>query len=348
MLERIPKPIFILALLAVFALGLAFATNGIIARKLSVAPDRLAAAERGAAGRSEESGGATDKAGAEGQGGPGQADVSTGQVGERKAGRTRRLNWFLDPIVRRNLFDSSNALAGKPASTGGTPSDDEARKSDLDVVLIATSSASDAVWSTALMAVAGATPELYRIGDGVLDAELVAIEDPWLDSDGLHHPGRVIVVRDAEREYIEVGGKPKAGARRKGGKSGTASKKPKKRSGRHKWDGITDLGGGKYQVDQSEIDYALANLDKLSREARIVPNFQDGAPNGFKVFSIRRTSALRKMGLKNNDVLTSVNGFDLSNTEKALEIYSKLQSDKNFSLEVLRNGEPQTLEYTVQ
>jgi general secretion pathway protein C len=54
------------------------------------------------------------------------------------------------------------------------------------------------------------------------------------------------------------------------------------------------------------------------------------------------------MGLKNNDVLTSVNGFDLSNTNKALEIYSKLQSDKNFTLEILRNGEPMTMEYSVQ
>ena len=92
----------------------------------------------------------------------------------------------------------------------------------------------------------------------------------------------------------------------------------------------------------------MANLDKLSREARVVPNFSDGAANGFKVFSIRRTSALRKMGLKNNDVMTSVNGFDLSNSSKALEIYSKLQSDKNFTLEILRNGEPMTLEYSVQ
>jgi type II secretory pathway component PulC len=54
------------------------------------------------------------------------------------------------------------------------------------------------------------------------------------------------------------------------------------------------------------------------------------------------------MGIKNNDVLTAVNGHDLSNTEKALEVYGKLQSEKSFSLEVLRNGEPMTLEYEVR
>ena len=96
------------------------------------------------------------------------------------------------------------------------------------------------------------------------------------------------------------------------------------------------------------MKYALDNLDKMAREARVVPNFADGKTNGFKVFAIRRNSALRNMGLKNNDVLTSVNGFDLSNTEKALEIYSKLQSEKSLSLEVLRDGQPVTLEYDIR
>jgi general secretion pathway protein C len=86
----------------------------------------------------------------------------------------------------------------------------------------------------------------------------------------------------------------------------------------------------------------------MAREARVVPNFADGQTNGFKVFAIRRNSALRKMGLKNNDVLTSVNGYDLSNTEKALELYGKLQAEKSFSLEILRNGEPVTLEYNIR
>jgi general secretion pathway protein C len=334
MLDRLPRPVFILVLLALLAQGLAFGTNAIVARKLSVAPDRLAAVTRpgadpaGAERAAEDNGGATAFE-------PGS---------KRGANLTRRLNWFQDPIVHRNLFDSANALAGKKDTEGSGDPEDEAQKSDLDIVLIATSAASDRTWSTAMMAVSKGPPNLFYMAEVVLDAEIIEINNPWLDSASVHHPGRVVFLRDGQREYIDIGGTPKAGARRKG----AAKKTAKKRGGRHKWDGISSLGGGKYSIEQSEIDYALANLDKLSREARVVPNFADGAANGFKVFSIRRTSALRKMGLKNNDVLTSVNGFDLSNTNKALEIYSKLQSDKNFTLEILRNGEPMTMEYSVQ
>jgi len=340
MLDRLPRPVFIMTLLAMLALGLAFGTNAIVASKLSVAPERLAAAARPETDPSKAANDDTIQAGR-----------ATSSNRATKAGRkgsiTRRLNWFSDPIVARNLFDSANALAGKEDTPKTSDPESEAQRSDLDIVLIATSAASDPAWSTAMMVVSSGAPALFYMGDVVLEAEVIEIHNPWLDSSSVHHPGRVVFLRDGQREFIDIGGKPKAGARRKGGTDKKKDKK-KKRGGRHKWDGITDLGGGKYGIEQSEIDYAMANLDKLSREARVVPNFSDGSPNGFKVFSIRRTSALRKMGLKNNDVMTSVNGFDLSNSSKALEIYSKLQSDKNFTLEILRNGEPMTLEYSVQ
>ena len=341
MLDRLPRPVFILLLLALVAQGLAFGTNALIARSLTVPPDQLAALSAPTAAETTEGSVAA---------GAGNTGVSSGAKESRsKPNLTRRLNWFQDPIVRRNLFDSANALAGKSDVIPEGDPGAAAQKSDLDVTLISTAAASDPAWSSCLLAVSGGQPTLYYTGDIVLEAEIVEIYAPWLDSASVHHAGRVVFLRDGQREYVDVGGTPKAGARRKS--STTAKKKKKKdkkRGGRHKWEGIHDLGGGKYSVEQSEIDYAMANLDKMSREARIVPNFQDGAPNGFKVFSIRRTSALRKMGLKNNDILTSVNGFDLSNSSKALEIYSKLQSEKNFTLEILRGGEPMTMEYSVQ
>lgn len=332
-------------MLAVFALGLALATNALVARLLTVDADKLALASRRgtAVAASSPAEGGDEATGGE------TADAELAESSRSSSQRPRRLAWYQDPIIRRNLFDSANALSGIPEGGPKEGSgDDDGAKSDLDAVLISTAVASDPVWSTALISVASGPKEVYRHGEALLTATIVDIRSPWLDEDGSHHPARVVVIRDGNREFIEVGEAPKPGARRKDGKDSKAKAKPKKTSGRHTWDGIHDLGGGKYSVEQSEIDYALSNLDKLSREARIVPNFADGSTNGFKVFSIRRNSALRKMGLKNNDVLTSVNGFDLSDTEKALEIYSKLQSDKSFSLEVLRNGEPMTLEYSVQ
>ncbi len=343
MLDRVPRPIWILSLLAMIALGLALGTNALVARLMVVDAGRLAAAHDAAPG-------AVARSTPDGEGAPTGETVAADTSSSRRdrAKRPRRLNYFQDPILRRNIFNSA-AGPEAPTPAPGGPEGPDVPKSEIDAVLISTAVASDPVWSTAIVSVASSGAEPYRIGDPIADATVVDIKAPWLDIEGTHHPARLIVLRDGQHEYIDAGGKPKAGSKRKPKKEDGDKKKKKKRtSGRHTWDGIHDLGGGKYSVDQSEIDYAMGNLDKLSREARVVPNFADGQTNGWKVFSIRRNSALRKMGLKNNDVLTSVNGMDLGDTEKALEVYSKLQSDKSFTLEVLRNGEPTTLEYTVQ
>jgi general secretion pathway protein C len=326
-----------LLLLAVFALGLALGVNGLFAKLLTVDPARLAAAT--AAPESSDSTPATS-ADSEGK----DASLTHSAKPVSRAERSK-LSYFLDPIMKRNIFDSTATAAGAGSGDAGDGADGDARKSELEVTLIAVAVATKPIWSTALISTGVGMVQLYQIGDPLLTAVVHDIQRPYLSEDGKHHPARVVVMRDGTLEFIDAGGPARKGKKAKK----TAKKKnAKKKGGRHKWTGIRKTGDNKYTIEQSEVDYALGNLDKLSREARVVPNFQDGATNGFKVFSIRRNSALRKMGVKNNDVLTGVNNFDLSNTQKALEIYSKLQTEKSFRLDILRNGEPMTLEYDIQ
>jgi general secretion pathway protein C len=335
MVERIPRPIVILALLAIFALGLALGTNAFFARQLTVSPERLAAAKAGAPASR------TATVAAEDGTGDGSAELALSTDAKAPRTRARKVGFWKDPIVRRNIFDSTNALAGKPPEGPKDPNaDGEVDKvSEIEATLIATSVASDPIWSTALISTEAGV-NVYRIDEEILDATIKDIQRPTLE-----RAARVIVLRGGELEYLEAGGKkkkkPASGATKKG------KTKPKK-GGRKTWDGIKKTGDNKYDIPEDDVKYALDNLDKMAREARVVPNFADGQTNGFKVFAIRRNSALRKMGLKNNDVLTSVNGFDLSNTEKALEIYSKLQAEKSFTLEIMRNGEPVSMEYDIR
>jgi general secretion pathway protein C len=334
MLDRIPRPVRILAILAILAFGCAMLANFGFAKLLRVDPARLAEIRSGL------------KA-------PSPAAVAEAEANEgpkaktpKRAAGPKRLDYFQRPIVERHIFNS----AANPLEVVEEPEPGEDLiPSEIDAVLVATSVASPAMWSTALLAVQSGPPELFRIGEKVLEAEIVEIYGPWLDRNGNHHAARIIVKRNQQREYLEVGEAKRKTGGRKVASADKEDAKPARPAvpGRHDY-AIKECGDNRFCVPQGDIDYALANLDKMAREARVVPNFADGQTNGFKVFSIRRNSALRQMGLKNNDVLTGVNGFDLSNTEKALEIYSKLQNEKSFTLELLRNGKPMTMEYSVE
>ncbi len=105
--------------------------------------------------------------------------------------------------------------------------------------------------------------------------------------------------------------------------------------------------GGKIVLDQKEVDDALQNLDKLTQEVRIVPNFQDGKPAGMKVLSIKPGGLASKLGIRRGDVLEKVNGQELD-IKRGMELFSTMKDSKNFSLDVTRGGKNQTLEYEIK
>lgn len=110
---------------------------------------------------------------------------------------------------------------------------------------------------------------------------------------------------------------------------------------------IKKTGENSYEVGQGDIDKALNNLSDLSTQARIVPAFEGGKTIGFKLFSIRPGSLYSKVGLQNGDVITRINGYEMSSPEKGLEIYTKLKDAKSVNVDLKRRGKPMTLDYAI-
>lgn len=106
-------------------------------------------------------------------------------------------------------------------------------------------------------------------------------------------------------------------------------------------------GPGKFTVDQREIDEAIQNLDKLYTDIRAVPNFQGGKVSGMKILSVRGDSLFAKLGLRRGDVLQKINGIELD-VKRGFEIFNQLKDQKNLTLDLIRQGQPTTLEYEIR
>ncbi len=113
-------------------------------------------------------------------------------------------------------------------------------------------------------------------------------------------------------------------------------------------DGIRKISETEFIVSESEVARAMENLNVLATQARIVPSFQNGKSNGFRIYSIKPGSLYQKIGIKNGDILQRVNGLEIDSPEKALEVYSKLRSEKSITIDVLRRGQKTSLDYTIQ
>lgn len=112
--------------------------------------------------------------------------------------------------------------------------------------------------------------------------------------------------------------------------------------------GITMVSDTNYNVSRGLLDKVLSNQSELMRAARIIPFEENGRTVGVKVYGIRRSSLLGKLGIQNGDVLRTINGFDLSSPDSALEAYTKLREMDQFSIAMVRRGQARTMEYSVK
>ncbi len=107
---------------------------------------------------------------------------------------------------------------------------------------------------------------------------------------------------------------------------------------------LSSLKGG--FVSDSDINSALSNLPVTLQQARAVPYFKDGASIGLRLFAIRGGSIYEKLGLINGDILLKLNGVSLSDTSQLTDIISKIEENKESTLDVERERTRFSVHYT--
>jgi general secretion pathway protein C len=103
-----------------------------------------------------------------------------------------------------------------------------------------------------------------------------------------------------------------------------------------------------YVVDQKAVDESLENPRNILTDARLLPRMVNGEQEGFVMKEVRSGGIYDKLGLRNNDILLSVNDLQLENPEAALKAFTALRGMNRIELDVLRNGRKMTLTYTLR
>lgn len=106
--------------------------------------------------------------------------------------------------------------------------------------------------------------------------------------------------------------------------------------------GITRVGPGSATMSRESRDLILSNLAILARSARAVPANDNGAL-GFRLFGIRSGSVLAALGLRNGDLLKSINGRPTTTPQEVLAAYAGLRGASSWTLSISRRGADMTL-----
>ena len=105
---------------------------------------------------------------------------------------------------------------------------------------------------------------------------------------------------------------------------------------------------GTHTISRDVVENSINNMAQMMSEVRIMPFMRDGKPEGFRVSQIKPDSLFRSMGFQNGDVLKNINGQDILTAEDVMKAYTTLRESSNFSVTVLRNNQPRTLNIRVR
>jgi general secretion pathway protein C len=112
--------------------------------------------------------------------------------------------------------------------------------------------------------------------------------------------------------------------------------------------GIQKVGPNEFNVDRGVVDKILENQAELMRQARIVPEQENGKVVGIRLYGVRPDTLLGTLGMENGDRLEKINGFDMASPEKALEAYARLRTADHLTVSVNRRGQPTNIDFNIK
>ncbi len=112
--------------------------------------------------------------------------------------------------------------------------------------------------------------------------------------------------------------------------------------------GIVKISANEFNVDRGVVDKILENQADLMRQARIVPEQENGKVVGIRLFGVRSDTLLGVLGMENGDRLQTINGFEVASPEKALEAYARLRTADKLTIQLNRRGQNMNLDFNIK
>ncbi|MCU7804298.1 MAG: type II secretion system protein GspC [Candidatus Thiodiazotropha sp. (ex Lucinoma annulata)] len=84
---------------------------------------------------------------------------------------------------------------------------------------------------------------------------------------------------------------------------------------------------------------------KIFEHVRFVPVRSREGMKGYRVLPQKNRELYNQLGVRPSDLVTSVNGIPLSNDKEAMKLIEKLKNAQSIQVEIVRNGQPQSLSF---
>ena len=111
---------------------------------------------------------------------------------------------------------------------------------------------------------------------------------------------------------------------------------------------VERLADNRYSIDEAGVTQLTTNINQYMTQVRLIPFFEGNKSAGYRIAAIRPGTTFEQLGFQGGDVLQQVNGLDVSSPEKLYTIFQNLKDEKKVSVNILRQGQKNTLTYEIR
>jgi general secretion pathway protein C len=227
-------------------------------------------------------------------------------------------------IVEQDIFGSSlrtnKSLQGDNGVSPALSAEEE-----LGIALLGTVAGSPEISRAIIKDLETNELSLYKIGDTVATAHIESIEK---DVVVLLHQGQRKILKLGTRESKRQDIDSAQGALSRNAAQGVETNPPAK--------------------SQSTVGDKLRDIEIMLTKAVIEPYAIDGQVEGLRITGLENIRGAEEIGLKNGDIIRTVNGHRLTSKQKAYQIFKKARSQEALNIELLRDNETKTLSFSLK
>ncbi|WGL59296.1 PDZ domain-containing protein [Pigmentibacter sp. JX0631] len=234
----------------------------------------------------------------------------------------------LSAIISRNIFNLKGIIPDAE-SDGSRACSLEPFKSSLPYkisgILFGGTS------ETSLVVFEGSGNGIFKLGDHLPQGgTLHAIEK-----------NRIFVVNKNCPEYIDLISELPKDPR--------LSRSPQNASGASfKEDGFERNGNTTTATKQWVNNILTNDFAKTLEEAKASPNIVGGQVKGFVITNITQNSVYAKLGLRDGDIVSTINGIELNDAARAIQTLNSMRNENTIEMQIIRGGQTISFKVNVQ
>jgi type II secretion system protein C len=239
-----------------------------------------------------------------------------------QAGPTTHAPADIAGILENNLFGEADPANAQPnADDGSTAGSMMSAGEQLGLRLIGVVAGGPVASRAIIQNTATKAANPYKIGDTLASAVIESIQSDT-----------VILRHNGQRKALRL----QAGAAAADSQSTAGEKGPPPATSRNR---------SSVDPTVSEHPTGLGYMEDVLRQATIEPYVKNGQTEGLRITGLQTAPLAGLFGLRDGDIIQTVNGQRLTNKQKAFQVLQKARTQPKIRMQLLRDGKAKDLSF---